>query len=258
MSGTPSPIFDCLNRYYDQVYVVSVEAASERRARFDARFNGLKYQYFFGADKNRFTIEQLEQDGLFSEQLARKNHRFGKSMKAGEIACSWSHRMIYADMLEKKYRRVLILEDDAVPDLQALQSTTAVLNELPADAELLFWGWGKNGTKNLAGLWKQWAYHLQHALGLLKWNHRVIRNLYARAHSAHLKKAGFHDFTYAYSITESAARKLIQMQTPIQYIADNLLAHASTEEVIQSYTAWPKVFLHDEDPGGQALPSYIR
>lgn len=238
--------------------MVSVEAATDRRARFDAHFQGLNYHYFFGADKNRFTIEQLEQEGVFRESLARKRHRFDKTMKAGEIACSWSHRLIYADMLEKKYRRVLILEDDAVPDEQALNQVDAILHELPAEAELLFWGWGKNEKRDLAGWWKQQVYHVQHALGLLKWNHRVIRNLYARPFSDHLKKAGFHDFTYAYAITNSAARKLIEMQTPIQYIADNLLAHASTEEVIQAFTVCPKVFLHDEGPGGQARLSYIR
>ncbi len=250
--------FETLNRYYDQVYVLSVEAASDRRARFDAHFQGLRYQYFFGADKNRFTLEQLQQEGVFDEKQARQRHRFGKTLKAGEVACSWSHRMIYADLLKKGYQRVLILEDDAVPDPHALELVTAMLQELPLDAELLFWGWGKNGERNFGGWWKQMVYHLQHALGFLNWNHRIIRNLYARPFSRHLKKAGFHDFTYAYAVSAAGASKLIEMQTPIQYIADNLLAHAATEETVKAFTAWPKVFLHDEGQDGQARPSYIR
>ena len=258
MSQTSQSAFESLNRYYDHIYVLSVEAATDRRAQFDARFKGLTYSYFFGADKNRFTIEQLQEEGIFNESLARKRHRFDKTMKAGEIACSWSHRLIYADMLIKGHHRILILEDDAVPDIVALRQVDLILKELPKDAELLFWGWGKNGERNLAGWWKQLVYHVQHAVGFLKWDHRVIRNLYARPFSGHLKKAGFHDFTFAYAITESAAKKLIEMQTPIQYIADNLLAHASTKGIIEAYTAWPKVFLHDEGPGGQARPSYIR
>lgn len=255
--ATPSA-FEILNRYYDHIYVLSVEAATDRRARFDVHFQGLNYSYFFGADKNRFTIEQLEKEGIFSESQARLRHRFNKTMKPGEIACSWSHRMMYEDMLANGYKRVLILEDDAVPDTNEIHQIEKILQEIPANAELLFWGWGKNAKRDLAGWWKQQIYHVQHRLGLLKWNHRVIRNLYARPYSAHLKKAGFHDFTYAYAITELAARKLIEMQTPIQYIADNLLAHASTEEVIQAFTVYPKAFLHDEGPGGQARPSYIR
>ena len=252
------PAFAQLNEYYDHVYVLSVAAAAVRRERFDQRFEGLNYSYFYGSDKDQFTIEQLESEGIFSEALARKRHRFGKTLRPGEIACSWSHRMIYEDMLQKGYERVLILEDDAVPDSLAMKQMNFALKELPADAELIFWGWGKNGERGWFGWWKQMTYHIQHLLGFLKWNHRVIRNLYARPYSKHLKRAGFHDFTYAYAISNTAAKKLIQMQTPIQYIADNLLAHAATEEVVKAFTAWPKCFLHDEGSGGQSNPSYIR
>lgn len=254
---TPAP-FQELNEYYDHVYVLSVEAAVERRQLFSKRFEGLQFEFFFGADKNRFTIEQLEAEGIFSEALARKRHRFGKTLRPGEIACSWSHRLIYEDVLKKGYQRVLILEDDAVPDPSALVNTSSILKDLPASAELIYWGWGKNGSRGFGGWWKQITYHLQYALGLFKWNHRIIRNLYARPFRKHIRKAGFHDFTYAYAITASAAEKLIRQQTPIQYIADNLLAHAATEEWVDAYTAWPKVFLHDEGPDGQARPSYIR
>ncbi|MFM7611613.1 MAG: glycosyltransferase family 25 protein [Alphaproteobacteria bacterium] len=222
------------------------------------RFEGLNFAFFFGADKNRFTIEKLEADGTFNEQLARHRHRFGKSLRPGEIACSWSHRLIYADIIEKGFKRVLILEDDAVPDPNELIKITQILAEIPDSAELVYWGWGKNGERNWSGWWKQLTYHIQFALGMLKWNHRIIRNLYARTYSTHLRRAGFHDFTYAYAITDAAATKLIDMQTPIQYIADNLLAHAATGEVVEAYTVYPKAFLHDEGPEGQARPSYIR
>jgi len=250
--------FITLNQYYDHIYVLSVEAAVERRKRFDERFKGLNYEYFYGADKNRFTIEELQSNGTFNEELARKHHRFGKTLRAGEIACSWSHRMIYEHMLRNNYNRVLILEDDAVPDPEAMKHLSDTLLELPKEAELVFWGWGKNGERNWGGWWKQCAYHIQHALGLLKWNHRIIRNLYARPYGQHLKKAGFHDFTYAYAITAPGAEKLIRMQTPIQYIADNLLAHAATEERVLAFTVWPKCFQHDEGPAGESNPSYIR
>ncbi len=250
--------FELLNAHYDHIYVLSVTAATSRREKFDRRFKGLAYSYFYGADKNQFTVEQLESKGIFSEALARTRHRFGKTLRAGEIACSWSHRLIYEDMLTNGYERILILEDDAVPDQSVLKQLEEALNELPTDAELVFWGWGKNAVRDWRGWWKQRVYHLQHALGFLKWDHKVIRNMYARPHSVHFKKAGFHDFTYAYAISASAAKKLIHLQTPIQYIADNLLAHAATEERVNAFTAWPKYFQHDEGADGQANPSYIR
>jgi glycosyl transferase family 25 len=250
--------FETLNQHYDKIYVLSVESAEQRREKFRQRFEGLNYEFFYGADKTLFTIKQAEKDHIYSETKTREHHRFSKAMKHGEIACSWSHRMIYEDMLSKNYHQVLIFEDDALPDLQSLELIPAILSELPADWELLMWGWDKNGKPPAGAFFKKTFYQLKHSLGRLKWNPRMIRNLYARPYSAHLRRAGFHDYTYAYALTRSAAEKLVRMQTPIQYIADNLLAHAATNEVLKSFITWPPVFLHDIPAEGEGIRSYIR
>ncbi|MEO7984035.1 MAG: glycosyltransferase family 25 protein [Bacteroidota bacterium] len=250
--------FQLLNSYYDKVYVLSVEAAAARRKLFAERFTGLDYSFFFGADKNKFTIDEVEHNGIFNEELTRQHHRFSKTMKHGEIACSWSHKMIYEDILVNGYDRVLIFEDDAVPDEKMIQQIGEILAEIPANCELLMWGWDKNGISNFGTGFKKIIYHLQHSLGKLKWSHQLIRHLYARPFSRHLKKAGFHDYTYAYAINRAAAEKLAGMQTPVQYIADNLLAHAATKEIVNGYIVSPAVFLHDSLPDGTHRDSYIR
>jgi hypothetical protein len=48
------------------------------------------------------------------------------------------------------------------------------------------------------------------------------------------------------------------MQSPIQYIADNLLAHAVTNNLVNGYIVYPAAFLHDNLPDGTARDSYIR
>lgn len=250
--------FQQLHQYYDKIYVLSVESAVARRELFAERFKGLQYVFFFGADKNKFTIEEVKEKGIFSEELTRHHHRFSKTMKHGEIACSWSHKMIYEEMLANNYNRILIFEDDAVPDKKLVGQIPGILKEIPADCELLMWGWEKNGADNLVMGFKKIIYHLQHSIGRLKWDHQTIRNLYAKPFSQHLKKAGFHDYTYAYAINRSGAEKLVSMQTPIQYIADNLLAHAATKKVVNGYIVWPQVFLHDSLPDGTHRDSYIR
>jgi glycosyl transferase family 25 len=247
-----------LNKYYDKIYVLSVESAVDRRELFAKRFTGLNYSFFFGADKNNFTIEETEAKGIFSEALTRQHHRFGKTMKPGEIACSWSHKMIYEDMLTHNYNRVLIFEDDTIPDPTMVKQIPAILQEIPADCELLMWGWKKNGITSMYTHFKQLIYHIQHVVGKLKWNHRIIDNLYAKPFSKHLKKAGFHDYTFAYAVNQSGAQKLLALQTPIQYIADNLLAHAVTNGIVRGYITWPEVFLHDSLPDGTHRDSYIR
>lgn len=250
--------FELLNQYYDKIYVLSVEAAASRRELFARRFEGLNYQFFYGADKNKFSIESSIQDGTYSDELTRKHHRFNKAMKHGEIACAWSHRMIYEDMLAHHYKRVMIFEDDAVPDVGRIKELSQILREIPEDCDLLFWGWDKNGKAPIGALLKKAVYHIQHRMGFLKWSHSIISNLYAKPYSNNLRRAGFHDYTYAYAINKTAAEKLIQMQTPVQYIADNLLAHAATTGVLAGYIASPPVFLHDSLPDGSPRDSYIR
>ena len=250
--------FQYLNRYYDKIYVLSVESAVARRELFTERFVGLNYSFFFGADKNKFSMEEVKEKGIFSEELTRKHHRFSKTMKHGEIACSWSHKMMYEEMLANNYNRILIFEDDAVPDEKMVKQVPVILEEIPAECELLMWGWDKNGSTSFATPFKKILYHLQHFIGRLKWNHSIIKNMYARPYSPHLKKAGVHDYTYAYAITRSGAEKLVSIQTPIQYIADNLLAHAATNEVVNGFIVWPQVFLHDSLPDGTHRDSYIR
>ena len=250
--------FQHLNNYYDKIYVLSVHSAEERRKLFAERFAGLNYTFFFGADKNNFTIEDLKSKNIYSEELTKKHHRYSKVMKPGEIACSWSHRMMYEDMLKNNYERILILEDDAVPDPKIIKQIPSILSEIPADCELLMWGWDKNGESDIKSLFKLTGYHLQHGLGLLKWDNTIIKNIFAKPFSEHLKKAGFHDYTYAYAITKSGAEKLLKMQTPLQYIADNLLAHAITKKIVTGYIVYPAAMLHDNLPDGSARDSYIR
>jgi hypothetical protein len=145
-----------------------------------------------------------------------------------------------------------------MPDRKMVKKIPEILREIPGDCELLMWGWDKNGKSNLGSHIKKWVYHIQHSIGKLKWDHDIICNLYAKRYSGHLKKAGFHDYTYAYAINDSGAGKLLSMQTPIQYIADNLLAHAATKGIVKGYITWPQVFLHDSLPDGTHRDSYIR
>jgi glycosyl transferase family 25 len=247
-----------LNEYYDKVYVISVKAAEHRRKRFAERFEGLNYSFFFGADKNNISISELIEKNIYSEELTKKNHRYTKTMMPGEIACALSHRMIYEDMLQNNYSRVLIFEDDAVPDPENLKLIPAILSEIPSNCGLLMWGWDKNDEENLTTTLKKYGYHLLHTLSLLKWDHKIIDNLFAKPFSSHLKKAGFHDYAHAYGITKTAAENLIQIQTPVQYIADNLLAYSITKNIISGYIAYPAVILHDNLPDGTARDSYIR
>jgi glycosyl transferase, family 25 len=247
-----------LNTYYDHIYVLTLERARHRQERMRETLKDINFSFFYGADKNNFSISDLEQQGIYSKTKSQEQHRYGKAMSGGQIGCSWSHRNMYEDMLQKGYERVLIFEDDVLLNEPALPLIPEILNTLPDTWELLYWGYGKQEQRGFGDFIKQQWYHIQHALGLLKWNHTMIRNLYPRPVTPHLYKAGFHDYTYAYAITRSAAEKMIAVQTPIRFVADNLLAYCCTNLLLEAYITHPKIFLHDDLPDGRPRDSFIQ
>ena len=58
--------FQLLNRYYDKIYVLSIESADARREIFTKRFKGLDLTFFYGADKNKFSYEEVKEIGRAS------------------------------------------------------------------------------------------------------------------------------------------------------------------------------------------------
>lgn len=248
-------IFRPLNDFFDHVYVITLARATERQQKISANLHGLDYSFFYGADKNDFDIGTLSAQGVYDEKKAKSIHRYHKPMTGGQIGCSWSHKLVYEDMIGKGYTRVLVLEDD-VKACKEIVSFASIINELPRDWELLYFDYHKNIDRNTVARLKQQVYHIQKLLGGLNWSHDTISNLYATRYSPHLKKAGYHMYTSAYAITQSAAKKLRDMQTPIAYIADDLLAHAITNNVINGFISVPRLFTQ-ESQGDKNTVSYV-
>lgn len=234
-----SDFFATLNQYFDQVYVLTLERAHGRHQAIQQALHGLEYRFFFSADKLTLNIPQLILSGDYNDELACKNQRYGKPMQPGQLGCAIGHRMIYEDILRKGYRRVLILEDDVEPIPDMERSFHAVLKELPESWELLYLDYNKNIEPHTC---KQAWYHIQRAVGMLRWSHTTISNLYPRKISDHISTAGFHDYTSAYALTHAGAVTLLRLQTPVSYVADNLLAKAATEKWVKAYIAKPKIF----------------
>ncbi len=235
--------FSPINRYFDHIYVVTLERATERQQRIADVLDGLNYEFFYGADKKNFTIDELIESGVYDEEKAMSLHRYNKSMNTGQIGCSWSHRLVYEDVIKNGYKKVLILEDDVVPQKEGVELVAQVMKELPGNWELVYFDYQKNLHRNFTTWLKLLIYHLKKIFGRLKWSHKTIDNLYTKKYSEHLRCAGFHDFTSAYAITDVAAKTLIKLQTPLAFVADNLLAHACTNKLVNGFVSMPKVFV---------------
>jgi len=241
----PSEVANYLNQYFDKILVVSVPRFTERQHEIKDKLSGLKFDFFWGVDKQSLNLNELMINGTYDNDKAKKATRSGKEMNLGEITCSLSHRKLYAEMILNSWKRVLIFEDDVVPRFDYLESLPLALSELPTNWELVYLGYLKHERVTSSLRRKQSFYKMLSIFGFIKWNYTMVCNLFPKPHSRYLKKAGMHDCTHAYAITLSAAKKLVESQTPVKYRADDLLSYLSTNGKLCSFVTEPKFFDQD-------------
>ncbi len=204
--------------------------------------SGLDFEFFWGADKLKLNYAEAKADGTYDELTAKKLQRQGKALNLGEIACSLSHRNVYAAMIENNWQKVLILEDDVVPIVETMKELPAAINELPQDWELVYLGYLKHEKITTGLKLKQLFYKIKSVLGFMAWTYKMVGNLLPKLYSKHLKKAGFHDCTHAYAITLQGAKKLMALQTPVVYRADDLLSSTIMKGELNAFVTEPKFF----------------
>lgn len=231
--------FELLNNFFDKIFVISLERSTDRQEHINEVLHGLNYQFFYGADKNNLCLQELKDKNIYNEKSAIRHDRYSRAMKAGQIACAISHKNLYEEIITNEYKRTLILEDDVEPIHGSLQLFPQITAELPGNWELLYFDYSKNEkARHLKRYW----YHLLRTTGGIKRDHTVIKNLYPKHFSKHLSVAGYHDYTDAYAVTLPGAKKLTEMQSPVSYPADSLLAMAAASKKVNAFISHPKLF----------------
>ena len=249
--------FSALNNSFDKVYIITLRRATERHAHFEKELAGLNYTVFYGQDKKEFDVEELKRKHIYDEELAKKHHRWNKPMPAGMIGCSWSHKLIYEDVIANNLEKVLILEDDVIIDSLGNTVFPEAFRELPGDWELLYLGYERYEDPGPLSFLKKMVYHVQRIFGATRFTHKTIRNLYPRRISRHIYTSGYHDHTHAYAVTRSGAEKLNSLQEPISFFPDNLLAYAITNEIVKGYIIKPKLINQQSQGTAKTIDTYI-
>lgn len=245
MASSQQQYFQVLNEYFDAIYVITIERATARRTKLAPLLEGLNYQFFYGMDKRLLENDPQLLSSIYSEIKAKQYHRYSKPMTIGHVACSLSHRMVYEDILKRNVQRALIFEDDVVPQPECLQHLPKVLAQLPDNWDMLYLGYDKNGKPSHQGAMKQYFYHALHAMGLLKWNHTMVKHLYAKPYSSRLRKAGYHDLLHAYAVSHHAAQILVALQTPVAFNADPAVAWAVSNGLLKAFITEPQIFMQE-------------
>lgn len=251
----PNQTIAFLEKYFDHIFVITLERATDRQAKVKERLEGLHYDFFYGVDKHELNWEKINQEGIYDDKRARQLNRYSKGMILGHIACSLSHRKLYEHIVDKGYQRVLIFEDDAVPLFDRDGELQQSVGELPDDWELIYFGYNKNEIATPALKRKQAFYRIICHLKLIKWSSLMVSNFLPRPYSPHLQKAGFHDLMHAYGVNQLACKKLIQAQTPVVFNADPLITHLVMNGQLNAFITRKKFFTQEQflDPAHRSF-----
>lgn len=230
-----------LNQYFDKIYVLTLRRATDRHIQVAQDLAGINFEFFYGEDKQAFTIEEAIKSKVYCPQRTKKENRFYPQLSHGEVACAWSHLNIYKDMVRNGYQRVLIFEDDVVTINDNLEKIADSLRQAPQSWDVIYLGYDKYGRKPRKTI-KHLFYKAIGALRITPWTYKMFCNYYPKHHSEYFLKAGYHNGAYAYAVSLEGAQKMISYQTPIAFSSDTMIAYATMKELINAYLLINKAF----------------
>lgn len=255
-------LFQALNEFFDHIFLISLKRSTDRHELIKKTLDGLDYSIYWAVDGNDIDINDLHEKGLYHRHLSkllRKRQGYPPvDMKKPQLGCALSHVNVYKKVLENKYERALIFEDDIIINLNAVDSTIQALQELPQDWELLRFGYfGANSDPSLLLKFQKWS--LQTVMNYLNRFERlrvldpnVIKYWFDRPYSEHLNYSGYHFGSHAYAVTQKGAEIILNYQTPILQRSDNAVSELCTYRWIKAFGLKDRVFIQD-----RSLPSTI-
>lgn len=253
-------IFDILNRFFDKIYIISLERNKQRHEYLSESLSALNYIFFWGTDGQEFSIDSFVEKGLYNTHLSKQlrilNDQPSKNMLVNAVACALSHTGVHRDMIESGYDRILVLEDDVVVETNSdpllLQNG---FDELPEDWEMLYLGHlDNNMNRKFSTKFRiQILYPILYSLGFERYNPEIFNRRFPRDYSEHLNRAGYHYGTHAYALTREGAKKLYRYQTPVTREIDIAAAELTMFNFIKSFSLKNRIFFQNR----MDLPSLI-
>ena len=121
------------------IYVISLARSGERRALFASRNSHLKFDFFDAVDGSSLDVARLVESGIFEADLP---------YTPGAYGCAISH-LTLLERAAAGERPLTIAEDDAIFRLDFEEQYRAVMASLPADWDIVVWGWNFDSILSL-------------------------------------------------------------------------------------------------------------
>jgi hypothetical protein len=138
---------------------------------------------------------------------------------------------------------VLVLEDDATPAHGAVPRLRTLLRQLPDAWEFCYLYTCRPGETPWFRAKRRLLYPVLHRLGSSSHAAATVGVQYSRRYSADLRRAGQHWFALAYGLTHETARRMVEFQTPIRTVADDVTRHMCAATGAQAFLANRNIFV---------------
>lgn len=211
---------------FEATYVINLDRSTERWnhiqqvVRTAGMPNLIRFPGVDGEALTDETVASMQQRGILASDLSS----FDRGSRAGEIGCALSHALVLDDVIEKRWRSALILEDDI--DLAGD----------PASWRARF----EAGYRDLPESWEVW--YLYRCFDI---EHRV-RRISPRTVIPWTPQGGA-----GYAVTAAGARIFRAAMTPVGNAVDRTCMNVVKTRKINAFAASPLLI----DPGTQ--PSAI-
>lgn len=232
-----------INETFDRVIVLTLPHLHERHKLVKETLKGIRFEFYFGVDKNTIDIDKLIDQKLYSPDLYKASCKRPREMNPGMLCCSLGHLQIYQYIIDQKINKAIIFEDDIVVNKNYLPQLSAAYSQLPKNWDLFYLGYEKNETRNWINRIKQWFYQIfPRHISLRNVNVDFFKRYYPLKISEFISTAGYHDCCHAYAITRNAAEILVSEGYPVHLNSDNLVAYMNCTGKIKGYISQYKFF----------------
>jgi len=258
-----------LNEYYDCINAIIIERTAEfRLPKLKESLNGLNYRIVNGVDGKRLNKEEKEKmydhDGsvkaLNEYHLFRYGEEYNVGLTDGNIGCSATHLNIYKDMLDKGYKKVLILEDDARTEWKYVKYIPEILHQMPENCDIFYWGYRWYDSESMLHRFKRKYFRTLLNIAGGRDYKKILEEdkvRYPQRMKSHIWRSGFHAGTHAYAVNRNAAEKIILVNTPIRYAADAAISSLVTNGTLNAFVAVPMIFRNDQNLASTILEKQI-
>ena len=247
-----------LNDYYDKIYLVIIERnIPERLEKIKTSLKGLNFEIFKGIDGK--LLSEKEKNEIYDHENSVKmmsdffqfqyHRKVLEGLKIGNIGCSQSHLNIYKDMIQKGYKKILVLEDDARLIEKNICLIPKIFEQMPADTDLFYWGYRWHDCESSISRFKR-KFIIPFFILFSGKNVKKVKDenkiKYPNKFKKNIWHSGFHAGTHAYAINIETAKKVSELNTPIKFAPDAALSYLVRYKKIKAYVAVPLIFREDQ------------